>query len=50
MIQIKVEYKNGDRFVCDFPKEIVYDSLLTITDSTKCNKGKVWKDDGTTAD
>ena len=43
-IEIKITYKNGDEFICNFPEDIIAEALASVFDNAKCVSGKVCKD------
>ena len=43
-IEIKITYKNGDEFICNFPENIIGEALASVFDNAKCVSGKVCKD------
>lgn len=43
-IEIKIAYKNGDEFICNFPEDIIGEALASVFDNEKCVSGKVCND------
>ena len=43
-IEIKITYKNGDEFICNFPEDIIAEALASVFDNAKCVSGRVCKD------